>query len=266
MRILLFLLLPFAASGQYREFGGTPATPRQDSIMTVHLKGGAWKYSYLAAEWAQHIDAGLRADSTIAYLWQQKAMPLFKQRKYELAMPYLDKAVQYDPFWLDYRAFMKCIFSKQYRAALADFAAARALKGNSSVMDHTYAFYEALCYLQLNEYDSALRLLEGQVREHDAKGWTHHLDLYYLGIAYYETGKYREALAAFDRALGKYSQFADAYFYKGKCLGQLGRNEEGLAVIRRGKQYYEKGFSINEDNTVYETYPYQVAWRWKTVK
>ncbi|GAA4343341.1 tetratricopeptide repeat protein [Flaviaesturariibacter amylovorans] len=266
MRFLLLLLLPMAAIAQYREFGGTPATARQDSIMTVHLKGGAWKYSYLTPEWTQHIDAGLRADSTIAYLWQQKAMPLFKMRKHDLAMEYLDKAVQYDAHWLDYRAFMKCIFAKQYRSALQDFAAARAAKGNASVMDHTYDLWSAVCHLQLNESDSALRLLQAQIKEHDAKGWTHHLDLYYLGIAYYETGRYPEALAAFDRAIAKYSQFSDAYFYKGKCLGQLGRNEEGLRVIRQGKVFYEKGYSINEDNSIYETYPYQVAWRWKSVK
>ncbi|RYZ00218.1 MAG: tetratricopeptide repeat protein [Chitinophagaceae bacterium] len=234
--------------------------------MTVHLKHGAWKYSYLTPEWAQHIDAGLRADSTIAYLWQQKAMPLFKMRKYELALPLLDQAVRYDPHWLDYRAFMKCIFTKQYRSALDDFAAARTAKGNASVMDHTYAFYEALCHLQLNEFAEALALLQAQVREHDAKGWTHHLDLYYLGIAYYETGRWAEALAAFDRAIAKYTQFSDAYFYKGKCLGQLGRNAEGLAVIRAGKAFYEKGYSINEDNAIYETYPYQVAWRWRSVR
>ena len=35
-----------------------------------------------------------KKDSTIAYLWQQKAMPYFKARKYSIGKPFLDKAVQ----------------------------------------------------------------------------------------------------------------------------------------------------------------------------
>jgi hypothetical protein len=59
---------------------------RQDSIIDEHLKNGAWKHSYYSPEWSSEIDKGLAKDSTIAYLWQQKAMPLFKQGKYEIVM------------------------------------------------------------------------------------------------------------------------------------------------------------------------------------
>jgi hypothetical protein len=66
-------------------------------------------------EWQEEINKGLVKDSTITYLWQQKAMPLFKQAKYELGMTYLDKAVKFDRNneWQEYRGFMKCIFSKR---------------------------------------------------------------------------------------------------------------------------------------------------------
>lgn len=47
-------------------------------------------------EWQAYLDKGLAIDSTITYFWQQKAMPYFKARKYEIGMEYLDKAVKYD--------------------------------------------------------------------------------------------------------------------------------------------------------------------------
>ena len=89
----------------------------------------------------------MKKDSTIAYLWQQKAMPLFKARKYEAGMIFLDKAVLYDEAeYLDYRAFIKCIFAKTYREAIIDFEKCKEKVGNSYVMDHTYDFHIALSY------------------------------------------------------------------------------------------------------------------------
>ena len=41
------------------------------------------------SEWQNCLDEGLKKDSTVAYLWQQKAMPYFKLRKCEIGMPYV---------------------------------------------------------------------------------------------------------------------------------------------------------------------------------
>lgn len=89
---------------------------KQEKIIERYLKNGAWKHELYSMEWQEEIDKGLAQDSTIAYLWQQKAMPLFKQGKYEAGMEFIDKAVQYNPErWQDYRAFIKCIFALQHR-------------------------------------------------------------------------------------------------------------------------------------------------------
>lgn len=134
----------------------------QDSIIKEHLENGAWKKGLYSREWQEEIDKGLSKDSTIAYMWQQKAMPLFKQGKYELGMKYLDKAVKFDRNneWQEYRAFMKCIFSKTYKEAIDDFEDCKKKNGNSYVMDHSYDFYIALSKIQLNEYQEAEALLE----------------------------------------------------------------------------------------------------------
>lgn len=242
-------------------------TPKQDSILTKHLKKGAWKFHYYSKEYDQHIDEGIAADSTIAYLWQQKGMPYFKKGKYEVAMQSLDKAVYYDSKWLDYRAYLKCIFVKNYTAALSDFEACIQKDPNGYVMDHPYSFYMALCYLQLNQYNKAFSLLNNRittVEKEKGASWLHPTELFYLGITQFELTKYTDAIQTFDRAIELYPNFSDAIYFKGKCYEYTGQKDLADSCFKRARIDYDNGYSINEDNVIYERYPYQV--RWKFVK
>ncbi len=247
-------------------FAQQTLTPKQDSILTKHLKKGAWKYSYYSKEWDRHIDEGIAADSTIAYLWQQKGMPYFKRGKYEIGMQNLDKAVALDSKWLDYRAYMKCIFVKNYADALSDFEASMRKDPNGYVMDHPYPFYMALCYLQLNEYTRAFELLHNRVttvEKEKGASWVHPNELFYLGIAQFELGKFQDAIQTFDKTLEMYPQFSDAMYYKGKCYECLGETEPAQTCFKQARIDFDKGYTLNEDNVIYEPYPYQVNWKLK---
>jgi tetratricopeptide (TPR) repeat protein len=237
---------------------------RQDSIIVKYLTNGAKKYSYYSKEYEAEIDKGLAQDSTIAILWQKKAMPLFKQGKYEIGMDYIDKAVKYDrQRWQDYRAFIKCIFAKTYREAIIDFEDCKKRFGDSYVMDHTYDFHIALSYLQLNEFKKAEEIFkidyEKQLSEH-GEDWLHPVDLFYYGISKYEQGKYLEAIELFDLALGIHTQFSDVQYYKAICLFKIEKVDEAKELMGIAKINAEQGFSFNEDNAIYERYPYQVRW------
>ncbi|MGO2356844.1 tetratricopeptide repeat protein [Mesonia sp.] len=222
-------------------------------------------YRFEMHQWQACLDKGLAKDSTIAYLWQQKAMPLFKARKYEAGMVFLDKAVHYDEKgYLAYRGFIKCIFAKTYKEAIKDFERIKALEGNSFVMDHTYNFHIALSYLQLNQFEKAEHLfkkdIEEQVKQWGEDGY-HHLDLFYYGISLYEQQKWEEALIQFDKSLEKYPKFCEPMFYKALAMVQLEdyNDEEIATVFEKAKENKEAGNTINEDNAIYETYPYQIA-------
>lgn len=238
---------------------------QQDSIVKEHLENGAWKEGLYSSEWQEEIDKGLAKDSTIAYLWQQKAMPLFKQGKYEVGMKYLDKAVKYDKSneWQEYRAFIKCIFSKTYQEAIIDFEDCKKKNGTSYVMDHSYDFYIALSKIQLNEFSQAEDLLEEvintELRLHGEE-WIHYLEFFYLGISRYEQGKHEEAIESFDRALQKYPKFAEVLYYKANSLQRLRKTSEAEKLMEEAIKYGKQGNSINEDNSIYERYPYQVRW------
>lgn len=238
----------------------------QESIIKEYVTDCAEKYNYnyQMAEWQNCLDEGLKKDNTIAYLWQQKAMPYFKARKYEVGMQYIDKAVQYDPKeWQPYRAFIKCIFAKTYKEAIIDFEDCIKKYGNGYRMDHPYSFYIGLCYLQLNEYGKSEKLLK-EYNENifkNRQGLEHPTALFYYGISKYEQKKWEEAITEFDKALKIYPNLSDAKYYKAICLARLEKKEESSKLFKEAKQDGEMGYTINEDNTVYETYPYQVRWK-----
>lgn len=239
---------------------------QQPDIAAEALKC-AHRYNYTTnmQAWQDCLDEGLEQDSTIAYLWQQKAMPYFKCRKYEVGMAYLDKAVLYDrERWLAYRGFIKCIFQKNYSGAIEDLEACIAEYGNGYVMDHTYAFYIALSQLQLNRFVEAEALLQAYTEEQVAKRGkdrVHHLGLFYWGIAQFELGNIDEALEDFEEAIRLYPNFPDAKYYRAICLKRNGASASTVEQLyNEALRDANAGYTINEDNAIYETYPYQVRW------
>lgn len=257
------ITLGFCFFFTFLSFGQVSLNKAHDAIIEEYLTNCAEKHNYNIemSEWQTCLDEGLKKDSTVAYLWQEKAMPYFKCKKYEVGMSYLDKAVMYNKQeWLPYRGFIKCIFAKTYQDAIKDFEECIKLYGNSYVMDHSYNFYIALCYLQLNEYNKAEKLLDDYVNDiyKNRDHLEHPTAYFYQGIAKYELKKWDEAIAIFDKALKIYPEFSDVKFYKAICWFKQGKpKEEFMALVNNAKEDASKGFSINEDNTVYETYPYQ---------
>jgi len=265
-KTLNFILILLATS-IYSQTNSEEVKKHQEEIIEEYLTNCAKKsnYIYQMTEWQNCLDEGLKKDSTIAYLWQQKAMPYFKARKYEVGMQYVDKAVEYDrERWQSYRAFIKCIFAKTYQEAIIDFEDCKKRFGNSYVMDHTYDFYIGLCYLQLNEYDKAEKLLANYVNEmfkKNGESWVHPTALFYHGISKYEQKKWEEAIIEFDRALKNYPNFSDAKYYKAICLARLEKKEDVSKLFNEAKEDAKKGYTINEDNVIYERYPYQIRWK-----
>lgn len=210
------------------------------------------------------LDSILKIKPDSAYFWQQKAMPLYKARKYSLGKPYLEKAVKYySQRWLPYSAFMKCLFSKEYKESINEFLEVKRKFGDSYVMDHTYNFYLGLNYLQLNEFEKAKEFLE-KSKEQQFKDFPndppheacHYIDWFYLGVVFMELENFEKAIENFDNALLVYENFADALYYKASCHYALGDSEKARAFFKQAKK--ESDNTINEDQVVYEVYPYQV--------
>lgn len=257
------IILGFSLFFTLLSFGQVSKNKAHDAIIAEFLTNCAEKHNYMyeMSEWQNCLDEGLKKDSTVAYLWQQKAMPYFKCKKYEVGMSFLDKAVLYDKQeWLPYRGFMKCIFSKNYKGAITDLEECIKLYGNGYRMDHSYSFYIGLCYLQLNEYAKAEKFLDDYVNDiyKNRQQLEHPTAYFYQGIAKFELKKWDEAIAIFDKAIKIYPEFSDVKYYKAICWLKQGKpKEDVIALIGIAREDATKGYSINEDNTIYEIYPYQ---------
>ncbi len=267
MKKYILIVLLLSTFSTYSQLNSEEIKKNQNALIEDFLNNCAknYDYSYQMNEWQNCLDIALKKDSTIAYLWQQKAMPYFKVRKYEVGMKYLDKAVKYNrEEWQPYRAFIKCIFAKTYKESIIDFEDCKKRFGNRYVMDHTYDFYIGLCYLQLNEYQKAEKKFKEYIDDIfiNRDGLEHPTAFFYYGIAKYEQKKWEEAIIELDKALRIYSNFSDAKFYKSICLF-LTRTlrEEAKKLVNEAKEDAKKGYTINEDNTIYETYPYQIKWK-----
>lgn len=236
----------------------------QDSIINKYLKNGAYNYHYITQEWDDIINKGLQEDSTIAVLWQQKALPYWKTKKYELAIDCYNKAVLYDrASYLGRRGYLKCVFQKQYKDAILDMELAEKEFGYGYQNDHSYQFYISLSYLQLNEFVKAEKILQNDFNKtikERGESWIHYLELFYMGIIQYELRNYEKAIIYFDKSIAFYSNFSDAKYYKGLSMLKIGDKEKAETIMREAKLNFEQGYSINEDDSFYESYPYKVNW------
>lgn len=262
-KLIVFCLIAVGCQGQEAAIANNDSA---DEIIELYLKNGAWKHHYVTKEWNEWIDKGIQADSTIALLWQQKALPLWKQKKYQLAVTYFNKAVALDrQEWLARLAFLKCIFAKDYEGALLDLYAYKNEFGATYQQDHSLEFYMGICHLQLNQFDSALLVLKENIETQEQQygtAWVHYLDRYYLAMAHYEKANYELAMAELDKVLTEYPNFSDAQYYKSICLSYLGDKQAAKVLIAKGKENFEKGNTFNEDSSKYENYPYQITWQW----
>ena len=259
---LIFSLLLYSLTG-FPQIDSLKKS-KQDAIVEKYLKRGAYKYHYLLQGWQDWIDKGLVQDSTIAYLWEMKAMPYWKTKKYEIALVYFNKAVQYDRKRnLARRGFYKCIFQKNYKEALIDLNQAENEFGYSFQSDHSLSFYKSLCYLQLNQFSKAKEILEFDVQKTiSSRGEIaiHYLDQFYLGIISLELQDFDLAIENFNKSISQYSQFSDAKYYKGLCLLKQGKLKEAQEIMIEAQSDFNNKNSINEDDSFYEDFPYKVNW------
>ncbi|WP_347217216.1 tetratricopeptide repeat protein [Chryseobacterium sp.] len=258
MKKIVFFLFPAILFSQSRNMTSDLDDAHKKIFMNL-IKEDA-KVSVFSIQHQQYLDSILTILPKEAFFWQQKAMSLLKQRKYELGMEYLDKAVELDAtdHYKEYRAFIKCLFQKNYTGALKEFEELSKKYESGVVMDHPYSFWMALCYLQMNKFDLSRQYMEKAVafgRKHD---FVNPYEMFYLGVIEYETGNYSAALEHFDTSLKYYKDFADAKYYKAMSLLKMNKKGEAKIWFLESKENFEKGNSFNEGNSLYEPFPYQV--------
>lgn len=219
------------------------------------------KVSTFSIQHQNYLDSIIALVPKDPFFLQQKAMPLFKQKKYELGMKYLDKAVKLDSttYYEEYRAFIKCIFQKNYTESINEFNILTKINGDRIIMDHTYSFWIGLCYLQLNEFVKAKEYIIKAISFSKTNNIVNPYEVFYLGIIEFEIGNYLEAIENFNLSIKNYENFADAKYYKALSLMEIKNNTEARQYFFESKKDFKNGNSFNEGNSQYERFPYQVS-------
>lgn len=235
----------------------------QDSLVARYLDRGAERVGYLDPRWAQYCDSVILRCPGIAQAYQLKAVPLIKDGKYAAAFALEDQAVRLDPRrWLAYRGFLKCIFTKDYRGAIADFQAAEKRKPRSREMDHTYPFWLGVCHLELGELQAAEAAFARDRQQQlgpGGEGSVHFNSLLYAGIVRYEARRYAPAAVLLRQCLQQYARHPEANFYLALTLRAQGHPAEAARYLQLAAAALAAGYRLNEDNLPYANYPHQIT-------
>lgn len=235
----------------------------QDSLITKYLDNGAHRFSYLDPRWTVYCDSLIAICPNIARAYQQKAIPLIKDGLLEEAFLLENKAVALDPKrWLAYRGYLKCIKTKDYEGAILDFQKAAQLTPNGLEMDHTYPFFEGLCNLELGNYSQAEANFKKDIfiqKGVDGSRDVHFNTLFYVGVLYFEMKQHGPAKAYLEQCLQAYKQHPDANYYLALTHRAQGNNELARQYLNTARQALAAGYRLNEDNIIYNNYPYQIT-------
>ena len=90
------------------------------------------------------------------------------------------------------------------------------------------------------------------------ESWVHFIEQFYAGVVLQELGKHNEAIAYFDKSINTYPNFSDAKYYKANSLLKTNKPAEADKLFSECISDFNKGYTINEDNALYENYPYQL--------
>lgn len=265
--LILFLsLVCFQVFAQNNKLNSTIAECEnkafRDTLISRYLENKAHKISYNDPKFQIYCDSVIMICPNVSYAYQQKSMPYMKAGNYQKGMIYLNKAVDVDPEqYTDYRAFMKCIFTKDYKGAITDFMEAEKLNPKRFVMDHSYPFYRGLCYLELKKYDLAenefLKDIFMQTNGDTSK--TAHFNSYlYLGILYYEMKLLDKAVVFLTKSISEYQNLPESNYYLALSIeaNNKQRAKELMEIARNSKL---SGLKMNEDNEIYTNYPHQIS-------
>ena len=236
----------------------------KDSLIEKYLENKEM-HDYNSTKWQLYCDSIIAICPNIAAAYQLKAILFIKYGDYAKAFPLEDKAVELEPRnFTAYRGFLKCIFTKDYEAAIIDFKNAQILTPNNYEMDHTYFFYEGLCNLELGNYSMAKENFTQDVIIESGGSKTNESHIHfntflYMGILYYEMNNNVKAKENLLKCLAMYKQLPDANYYLAMIYKRERNSELRDKYLQIAKQSKLQGYGLNEDNVYYSYYPHQIT-------
>ena len=197
----------------------------------------------------QTLDSALYYWPEYAEAWREKSVPYLKRGDFLTWRKYMDKAVQLRPEkFLGVRGWCRFKFLRDYAGALDDLKKFNTLvpfdPGQSG--DGNYSLYVVmgLCERELGDFTAAMHYFSMGIDSAIAqKGfeWIGLYDYLHRAVTRMRVKDYAGALTDLDLQVKKYPKFAETYYYRGKVLLALGRQEEAKIALEKSKTLFVSG-------------------------
>lgn len=250
---LSFCLFAMACNGQ-RKAGPTTDCALAEQLYEQHGRQGSHRSQV-------YLDSAIRLCPDFAKAWREISVPYLKRGDYVTWLHYMDRAVELEPaYYLNIRGWCKIKFLHDYRGGLEDLLRYDQLVEGKLKMVGDYNIYAwiAIAKLGLKDSTSALEYLDKTIEEALEQGedWLGLYDYLYRGILKLALKDHHGAMEDFDEQIRLYDKLADAHYYKGLALKQMGQGAKARTSLEKARQLFVgEGYHITDP---YVEMPWQV--------
>ena len=194
-------------------------------------------------------DEALKISPKFDYAWREKSVAYLKSGDFITWKKLIDKAVELNPqINLDYRAWCRYQFFRDYEGALKDFENLEKIRpnniGHSINGDYDLYIAKAFCLDAIGQAQKAIETIEKAMQR---KGYSVGLyDYYQLGVLYFKQNQYDKALENFEKQ-SKQNDFAENIYYKSK-VSKI-RNKDYLDLKKLALKSYDEGKTMKDGYT-----------------
>jgi len=220
--------------------GGDGPTEAQKRQARAHYRQ-AVAYEQGSSEWLALLERAIALNPDDAAVLRTRAVWEIKTGSYIRCFQLLDRAVALDPEIFGYRASLKLFSLRDYAGALPDLAAFDALHpGPDFLGDYTVSYCFGLAYKGLGRYREAVAAFDRDLAELSARGeaWLNPFTYFYRGICKRELQDPQGALADFSRMLALRPNSPEAYFQTGLTLRAMGAEDAACRPFKQAADLF----------------------------
>lgn len=191
---------------------------------------------------AYHVikDKAIEICPEYAIVYRHKSTAYLKTGDFITWKILIDKAVDLNPREnLDYRAWGKFQFFRDYKGAIEDIAKLEKTTdhdiGYSQNGDYHLNIVKALCFKKLDQPAKAIQIINSQIERSPSTIGLY--DFLHLGVLYLEMGAFDQSLAAFKKQL-QLNEIAEVYYYMALASRAMNDQEDTILHLQKAKKLY----------------------------
>ncbi|MBK9270285.1 MAG: hypothetical protein IPM48_01695 [Saprospiraceae bacterium] len=198
-------------------------------------------YQY-SRSYQERFDSALIICPYFAYAYSAKSTAYLKSGDFINWKFLIDKAVQFDSIYLDYRAWCRYQFFRDYKGAIQDIEILEKRSkskeiGYSAGGEYHLLVAKAMCYSALNQKHKAIEILEDLLS--DTNYLVGQYDYYQLAVSYFQINDYEKAWH-YCVEQNKVYELAESKYYMAKISKLKGKQLEYSNLKAEAIRLYQK--------------------------